>query len=241
MKMRLLRWSLVAAVAVGLALIVFLADIADVIELPEGIVLSAGAALNRFGYLGGFLLIYIEESGIPLLIPGDIWLIYVGHRLPRYWLAWVGGWAGFVVAVILGSLNLYLLSRRFGRRLLEHRLARFLHITPERLARAELEFHRWGPWAIIVGRHVPGLRVPLTVVAGILEMALPLFLVCVAISSGIWAALFLTLGIVYGDSIARLLHSPAVVALPVVAAVVIAAWLFRRPLLSLVRQPQATR
>ena len=79
--MRLLRWSLIAAVAVGLALIVFLADIADVIELPEGIVLSAGTALNRFGYLGGFLLIYIEESGIPLLIPGDIWLIYVGHRL----------------------------------------------------------------------------------------------------------------------------------------------------------------
>ncbi len=241
MNRQLLRWLLVAALAVGLVLIVVLADIADVIELPEGIVPSAGSALTRFGYLGGFLLIYIEESGIPLLIPGDVWLIYVGHRLPRYWWAWVGGWAGFVVAVVFGSMNLYLLSRRFGRRLLEHPLARFLHITPERLATAELEFHRWGPWAVIVGRHVPGLRVPLTVAAGILEMALPLFLVCVAISSGVWAAVFLTLGIVYGDSIARLLHSPAVVALPVVALVAIAAWLFRRPLLRLIREPRGTR
>src|ERR1700682_2579129 len=38
--------------------------------------------LSRYGYLVGFALIYIEESGPPLFIPGDAFLVYVGHPPP---------------------------------------------------------------------------------------------------------------------------------------------------------------
>jgi len=41
-----------------------------------------------------------------------------------------------------------------------------LHLTPQRLERAEGWFVRWGAWALIFGRHIFGLRVPLTVAAG---------------------------------------------------------------------------
>jgi len=44
----------------------------------------------------------------------------------------------FTLAVTLGATNLYLVSRRFGRRILEHRFARFLHLTADRLDRAAL-------------------------------------------------------------------------------------------------------
>ena len=168
---------------------------------------AIGEVLNQYGYLVGFALIYIEESGPPLFIPGDAFLLYVGHRLPHNVPIFLFAWAGFVVAVTFGATNLYLVSRRYGRRLLEHRFAALLHVTPGRLDQAEQSFRRWGAWALIFGRHIPGLRVPLTVAAGVLKLPYRIFAVSVAISSAAWAGAFLTLGLLFGNSIERSIRS----------------------------------
>lgn len=188
---------------------------------------SIGDLFKRHGYLAGFFLIYVEESGIPLFIPGDAFLLYVGHRLPDNLPALVAAWLGMTLAVILGASNLYLLSRRYGRRLLEHRFAGSLHLTPDRMVRAEMTFRRWGPWALIVGRHVPGLRLPLTVVAGILKLEYHVFAISVAVSSAVWTAAFLILGAVFGDDVERSIRATpalygglAIVAIVLVAAVI---------------------
>jgi membrane protein DedA with SNARE-associated domain len=228
-----------ATLASGLLLLIALAAISELQVEPPGVWPALRDAIKRFGYLGGFLLIYVEESGIPLFVPGDVFLVYVGHRLPANWWVWLAAWTGFVAAVVLGSMNLYLLSRRLGHRVLAHPIARFLHLTPERLARAESGFRRWGPWAVIVGRHVPGLRVPITVAAGILGMEFRVFLISVAISSGVWAAVFLALGIAYGESVARLLHMPITYAFMPVALAGVAGWFVRGQLVSLMRRAAA--
>lgn len=196
---------------------------------------SIADLLQRHGYLGGFFLIYIEESGIPLFIPGDAFLLYVGHRLPHDWVILVAAALGFVLAVTLGATNLYLLSRRFGRGLLEHRLAGLLHLTPQRMDRAEVWFARWGAWALIFGRHIPGLRVPLTVAAGIFKLHYRVFALSVAVSSAAWAGAFLILGAAFGDGIERsirsspLLYAGLVGAIVVVVAVAALARSRRRP------------
>ena len=182
---------------------------------------SIGDLLQRHGYLAGFFLIYIEESGIPLFIPGDAFLIYVGHRLPHDWVILVAAGLGFVVAVTLGATNLYLLSRRYGRRLLEHRLAGLLHLTPQRMDRAEIWFTRWGPWALIFGRHIPGLRVPLTVAAGVLNLHYRVFAASVAVSSAAWAGAFLVVGATFGDGIERSIRSRPLLYAGLVGAIVV--------------------
>lgn len=213
---------LLIAVIVGIGFLIEHDVAGEVVDADA----SISALLKAYGYLGGFALIYIEESGIPLFIPGDVFLLYVGSRLPHDIPILFAAWLGFVLAVTLGSTNLYLLSRRFGRRLVEHRVVRFLHITPERVASAEHWFRRYGPWALIFGRHIPGFRVPLTVVAGLLELPYPIFAVSVAVSSAAWAGLFLTLGVVFGSSIEKsirsnlLLFGEAAVVIVVVVAVV---------------------
>ncbi len=189
-------------------------------ELPDAEA-SIGSVLREFGYLAGFGLIYIEESGIPLFIPGDAFLVYVGHALPYSFPILLAAWLGFILAVILGSTNLYLVSRRYGRRLLEHRLAKFLHLTPARLEEAEHWFRRYGPWALIFGRHIPGFRVPLTVAAGILELPYRVFVISVAVSSSIWAGLFLVLGAVFGATVVRSIRANTYVYGGVVAAVIV--------------------
>jgi membrane protein DedA with SNARE-associated domain len=183
---------------------------------------SIRSLLTQDGYLVGFALLYIEESGVPLFIPGDAFLAYVGHRLPHNVPVFLAAWAGFVIAVTFGATNLYLLSRRYGRRLLEHRLAGWLHLTPERLDTAESSFRRWGPWALIFGRHIFGLRVPLTVAAGVLKLPYRTFAISVAVSSAAWAAVFLLLGLFFGDSVERSLRSHPLLYFSGGAAIVVA-------------------
>lgn len=177
----------------------------------QGAEMSIRQLLSEYGYLAGFALIYIEESGIPLFIAGDAFLIYVGHRLPDHLLVFFAAWIGFTIAVTFGATNLYLVSRLYGRRLLEHRLAGLLHLTPRTLDTAERWFVRWGPWALIFGRHIPGLRVPLTVAAGVLLLPYHVFAICVAVSSSAWAAAFLTLGSIFGESVEQSIRGRPIV------------------------------
>ena len=228
------RWHIAGGVVLLIAVIVGIGFLIehDVSGEVVDVDASISALLKAYGYLGGFALIYIEETGIPLFIPGDVFLLYVGSRLPHDVPVLFVAWLGFVLAVTLGSTNLYLLSRRFGRRLIEHRLARFLHITPDRVASAEHWFRRYGPWALIFGRHIPGFRVPLTVVAGLLELPYRVFAVSVAISSAIWAGVFLVLGAVFGGSIERSIRSNLLmfgeVAVVIVVVVALAAFIRSR-------------
>jgi membrane-associated protein len=227
------RWRILAGMVALVAVIVAMAllvehDVAG--QLPEAD-WSIGALLRHDGYLAGFALIYVEESGLPLFIPGDAFLVYVGHRLPHNLPVLIAAWLGFILAVTLGATNLYLISRRYGRGLLEHRLARALHLTPRGIEGAELWFRRWGPWALIVGRHVPGFRVPLTVAAGVLKLRYPVFALSVAVSSSVWAGVFLLLGVLFGARLEHSLRSAPFVLLGVALVaviVVIAAALIRR-------------
>src|SRR5665213_3383172 len=237
------RWRIVGGVGLLIVVIVvmwLLIEHDASGELP-GADRSIGEILRNEGYLVGFVLIYIEESGVPLFIPGDAFLLYVGHRLPHNFPILFAAWLGFTLAVTLGATNLYLLSRRYGRRLLQHRFARFLELTPDRLARAEGWFARFGPWTLIFGRHIPGFRVPLTVAAGILKLRYRIFAISVAISSAAWAAVFLLLGVLFGDSLERSIRSSPLVyggsAAMIVLVVVGVAFLRSRRQKSEVDQP----
>ncbi len=153
--------------------------------------------LPRYGPPAAFGLLYLEESGIPLPVPGDLYVVFVGHWVARLPLGWLAAWLALTACVALGATNLYLVSRRWGRRIVDRR-GRILQLTPERLNRAEYWFRRWGPWALILGRHVPGLRIPLTVGAGIFNMRYRIFLASVVVSTLVWTAIFLVLGIALG-------------------------------------------
>jgi membrane protein DedA with SNARE-associated domain len=142
---------------------------------------------------GLFFVIFFEELGVPLPAPGDVAIAYAGYltttgaiKLPQGYLAVVGG-------AVLGSAINLTIARRYGRPFIQ-RFGRLLGITPERLLRAEHVYKRWGPWAIIVGRHIPGMRIVLSALSGILGVPYRVFIPCVLVSASIWALIFLELG-----------------------------------------------
>ena len=106
-----------------------------------------------------------------------------------------------MLVVVAGATNLYLVSRRLGRRVVRSRVARVAHVTPERMENAEAWFKRYGWAAIIFGRHVPGLRVPITVACGVLKVPYPIFAGSVALSTAVWAGFWVGLGALYGERV----------------------------------------
>ena len=231
------RWTVGLLLGTVLALTAFAILEGD---LPEAVGDGAaliGHLLHRFGQAAAFGLLYLEESGVPMPMPGDVFVMYVGHHSAPSLLTLVAAWLGLIAVVVLGASNLYFISRRWGRSIVEHRLAKLLHLTPARIDQAERWFGRWGVWTLVLGRHIPGLRVPLTVAAGIFRVRYPVFVASVAISTAVWAGFFLTLGALFGGRIGHLLnlHREGYVILP--AVVVIAFGVY---LVILLRRTRAT-
>jgi len=162
--------------------------------------------LHRYTYLASYGLLYIEESGIPLPAPGDIFVMYVGAHVPRNFASWFVAWLGLIGVVVLGATNLFFISRKFGRRLAESRYAEAIHLSPERLQKAEDWFKRYGVVAIIFGRHIPGFRVPITVAAGALKVSYPVFAASVAISTAVWAGVVMAIGVTFGPRMEAFLN-----------------------------------
>src|SRR5947209_1300983 len=98
-----------------------------------------------------FALIFIEEMGVPLPLPGDTVIAYAGSlggHSPFTAVAVVGIVA---LAAILGSSLLYLVARHSGSAVID-RLRRVLHLHPERVTRMEAWFRARGAVAIVLGR-----------------------------------------------------------------------------------------
>ena len=142
---------------------------------------------------GLFFVIFLEELGVPLPAPGDAAIAYGGYLTTTGAIPYPMAFLAVVAGAVLGSACNLTISRRYGRPFIQ-RYGRYIGVTNVRLARAERIFKRWGPWAIIVGRHIPGMRIVLSSLSGILEVPYRVFIPCVLISASIWALIFLEVG-----------------------------------------------
>jgi membrane protein DedA with SNARE-associated domain len=208
---------IVALALVVLVIALLEGDILDVVADFGGLI---GVVLNRFGVPASLILLYVEESGVPIVIPGDVYVAYLGKLATGSAPKLIASWLGIIAVVLAGSSNLYWASRLWGRRLLDHpRVSALLRLDADRLLQAEGWLRRWGVVAIIFGRHVPGLRIPITMVAGTLKVPYTTFVPSVAVSSAAWAAIGLWLGATFGRSIGSFLTGNPVIYLLLVVAI----------------------
>jgi membrane protein DedA with SNARE-associated domain len=112
------------------------------------------------------------------------------------------GIGAFIVMALAGTLGYFAgaligwwVGLRGGRRLIERR-GRWLHVTPERLDRAEQWFRRWGNVGVLVGRVTPVVRSFVSIPAGIFEMRLAPYALYTVVGSAVWS--FAIAGVGYG-------------------------------------------
>ncbi|MBI4100731.1 DedA family protein [Candidatus Microgenomates bacterium] len=162
-------------------------------------VLKIWELINRFELTSLFILILLEEAGVPLPAPGDIFIMNAGWRSH-------GGGGNFLrvlgvvlVATIVGSSVLYWIARRLGRKLVLKHL-KFLHISQERLKKVEGWFQRRGGIVIVVGRLTPGLRIVISLVAGFFAISYHVFIFYTVIATVIWVSIYFYLGSFLGKN-----------------------------------------
>ncbi len=101
-------------------------------------------------------------------IPFPVTIIMVANGLV------FGVWGGAAVSLaggVIGAAIAYVIGRRFGRAIIGH-------VLPEKnLASADRLMHRYGGWAIVVGRWIPGIPGdPMSYAAGVTRMSALKFL-----------------------------------------------------------------
>lgn len=154
---------------------------------------EARAFLAEWHLVGLFAVILAEEAGLPLPIPGDLFIAAAGFLAHGHPEAFPGAAAAVTLATVLGASALYLLSRHAGRPLLLRVGARFGYGDARR-ERLEAWLLRRGALAVVVGRLVPGLRIVMTVVAGALRLPQATFAVGTLVAGLVWATIYFWAG-----------------------------------------------
>lgn len=162
-------------------------------------------AVVGYGYLAIFLIMVVEEAGVPMPIPGDALLLFAGYLVSVGTLSL--GWTLLVVdaGALLGASILYFVAHHGGRALLL-RYGRFFGIDERRLDNLSRFYKRLGPFAPGVFRLIPGIRIYSTVLAGIALVPYKRFMVNVAWACTVWALAFLLLGELIGQQWRHYFH-----------------------------------
>ena len=157
------------------------------------------AILSSLGYLSVFLLITLENLGLPL--PGETVLvgaaIYAGqtHQLDIILIIFAaasGGALGGTIGFWLGRIFGPVLTEKYGR---------LIGLTPRRIILGEYLFKKWGGLIIFFGRFVALLRVLAAILAGLNHFDPLRFFIFNAAGALLWSIIFGCGGYFFGSAI----------------------------------------
>jgi membrane-associated protein len=167
--------------------------------------LAMASFLDRHGLLAAFVFLLIEEAGVPVPVPGDFLMLYLGVRAGE---GRVPLWQAIAVmeaATLIGATVLYVAARVAGRGLV-YRYGRFIRLTPDRLDSAEHWLTKHGTRAVFLGRLVPGLRIVTAVACGVFSVPAPIFLPAMGLGALLYIVVYTLLGYYIGQPVLGLLE-----------------------------------
>jgi membrane protein DedA with SNARE-associated domain len=159
---------------------------------------------------------------------GDGRLTVLGHTLSSGLESYLAVVAAGTLGYTAGALIGWVIGLRGGRELIERHGSK-LHLGPERFARAERWFARFGPAAVFLGRLTPLVRSFVSIPAGVLRFPFWPYTMLTLAASAIWAFAFAGAGWALGGNWEQVHHAFRYADyVAVLAIVVVVAMLVRR-------------
>jgi membrane protein DedA with SNARE-associated domain len=152
--------------------------------------------IAQYGPLGLTVLLMFGIVGLPVpdetLLTGAGVLIRTGELtpIPTAGAALLGSMSGITISFLLGVY--------VGTRLIE-RYGAWLHVSPERFARFQQWYDKYGRWTLLFGYFVPGLRHVLAIAAGVSELRWHQFAMFAYTGAVMWVSTFLVGGYYLGQ------------------------------------------
>jgi membrane protein DedA with SNARE-associated domain len=148
------------------------------------------ALIQSFGAFGVFLLMVPESACIP--VPSEVTLIFSGFAVSQHWMSAVLA----VLAATAGNLVGSLLAYGVGASgLMAHVPASRLVLGP-----AERLLDERGLRAVFIARLLPLARTFVSLPAGARRLPLVPFVALTTLGCGLWAVLFIVVGVVSGSA-----------------------------------------
>lgn len=198
------------------------------------------AWLAHYGVVAIFTLMLVDAvfpaaSELVMVYGGALASGALAHELDV--LGWhATGISAYVSVVAAGILGYQIganagwwIGIRGGRAYVE-RHGRWLHLSIERLDRAERWFERWDAWAVFVGRITPVARSFVSIPAGLFESPLGRYNLLTLAGNAVWCLALAAVGWALGSSWSSFHHGFGYVEYAVVAGILVLAayWVWRR-------------
>lgn len=156
---------------------------------------------SGLGYWGVGILMTIESSFLPfpseIVVPPAAYLASQGEM--NIFIVIIAG----VLGSVLGAVINYVLSMSLGRflvyKLADHRFAKYIFISKEKIERAEKYFLENSKSATFFGRLIPVIRQFVSIPAGFCRMNFAHFILLTAAGSAIWVSILAALGFFIGS------------------------------------------
>lgn len=157
--------------------------------------------MNTYGYIGILLLIALENIFPP--IPSEVILTFGGFITTTSNMTIIGVIVFSTIGSVIGAMALYGIGSLIDVKKLEKivdKWGRILRLTSKDIHRANAWFHKFGGWAVFIGRLIPLIRSLISIPAGMAHMNFGLFLLFTTIGSLIWNSVLVYVGATVGAS-----------------------------------------
>ncbi len=157
--------------------------------------------MNKFGYLGVFSLIAIENIFPP--IPSEVILLFGGFMTTYTKLNVIGVIIASTLGSLLGAIILYYIGKILNKdrlkKIIKGKTGKILRLKASDIDKADNWFDTKGNKTVFFCRFIPILRSLISIPAGMSEMEMPKFLIYTIIGSAIWNSVLTILGSIVGE------------------------------------------
>jgi membrane-associated protein len=174
-------------------------------------------------------IVLIKAAGVPLPVPADLLVMFIGAQARQGQVPLWSAWLLLSGATLAGAGLLYAFARWIGPEDVAH-YGHYVGLSQRRIEQAEAELRERGRRAIFVARIVPGVRLAIVVVCGILDIPPRIVLPAVGAAALVYEGVCLALGYVFGPPLVAALEQmvfPVGLVVPLAAVGILLAWLVR--------------
>lgn len=163
--------------------------------MPEEIVYY----VTRYGYFAIFILVFLQEIGMPNPIPNELLLIFSGYLSFKGLLSLPLIILTAVSADFIGTSILYFIFFKTGTFIIRNR-PKWIPVSAGMIDKLTARISRGGLLSIFVFRLTPFTRGYTSVITGLLQVKPSVFLPIAFVSATTWAAFYVTAGHFIGPS-----------------------------------------
>ena len=163
--------------------------------MPEEVVYY----VTRYGYLAIFIMVFLQEIGMPNPVPNELLLIFSGYLSFKGLLYLPSVILTAIIADFIGTNILYFLFYSTGALIMQKK-PNWIPLSARMIGRLSTKISKGGQLSIFIFRLTPFTRGYTSVITGLLQIKPKVFLPIALISAISWATVYVVIGHFIGPS-----------------------------------------